>query len=223
VAIPHKEKLSDLAYQAIKEMIVDHRFQPGARINIEKLTKELGVSRTPVWEAVSRLEQEGLVKNVPNRGVYMIELTLADTLHLYQVREVLESLAARLAAERIDDETLARMSANLREQVEVVEAGDLMGYSRLDFDFHAAVYSASGNPYLQDTLEVIKNKMRPLAMRLQPILGDLHSDHVLLYEALLARDPVKAEEAFRGHNQFIVQHIRQAIAEGDWQQQEESG
>jgi DNA-binding GntR family transcriptional regulator len=215
--------LSDLAYQAIKEMMVEHRFQPGARINIERLTKELGVSRTPVWEAVSRLEQEGLVKNVPNRGVYMMELTLADTLHLYQVREVLESLAARLAAERMDDGTLARMAANLEEQVSVVESGDLMAYSRLDFDFHAAVYSASGNPHLQDTLEVIKNKMRPLAMRLQPILADLHHDHVLLYEALLARDPARAEEAFRGHNQFIVSHIRKVMAEGEWWEEAGAG
>jgi len=213
VTIPHKEKLGNLAYQAIREMIAEHRFQPGTRLNLEKLRRELGVSRTPVLEAINRLEQEGLVINVPNRGVFMIELTLQDMLHLYQVREVLESLAARLAAVQIDEETIEYMDQNLGVQSQVVEEVDLMAYSRLDYEFHGAIYSASGNPYLQETLEMIKNKMRPMALQLQPILTQLYSHHLDLFEALKARDPVASEAAFKTHNQFIVEHIAQVMAE----------
>lgn len=213
MVIPKKERLGDLAYQVIREMIAEHRFQPGARINVEELRKELGVSRTPVWEAINKLEQEGLVKNIPNRGVYMIELTLQDTLYLYQVREVLESLAARLAAVRIDQATIDRMAKNLGFQERAVKEVDLRAYTRLDYDFHAAVYSASGNPYLQETLEVIKNKMRPLAVRMHPILNQLYGHHLDLFEALRARNPLASEAAFKTHNHFIVEYIAKVMAE----------
>ena len=214
VPVPKKERLSNLAYQAIKEMIAKHRFQPGARINVEKLTRELGVSRTPVWEAVMRLEQEGLLRNEPNRGVYMIELTLPDTLHLYQVREVLESLAARLAAGLMDDATIAAMTSNLREQAKAVKELDLMAYSSLDYEFHALLYRACGNAYLQETLEIIKNKMRPLALRLEPLLPRLYSDHLRLFDALKAGDPEASEVAFRAHNRRIVENIAKILAGG---------
>ena len=75
VAKLQREKLSNQIYTVLKEMIADHRFQPGARLNIESIARELDVSRTPVWEAVRRLEQEGLVENIPNRGVFMSSLT----------------------------------------------------------------------------------------------------------------------------------------------------
>ncbi|MGD8563236.1 MAG: GntR family transcriptional regulator [Desulfarculaceae bacterium] len=213
MAIPKKKRLGDLAYKVIREMIAEHRFQPGTRINVETLRKELGVSRTPVWEAINKLEQEGLVKNIPNRGVYMIELTLQDTLYLYQVREVLESLAARLAAKRMDDATTERMAENLILQERAVEEVDLRAYTRLDYDFHASVYRASGNPYLQETLETIKNKMRPLSVRLHPILTQLYNHHLDLFEALKARNPAASESAFKIHNRFIVDYLEQVMAE----------
>ena len=72
--------LSSKVYTAIKEMIANHRFQPGARLNVEKISKELEVSRTPVWEAVRRLQQEGLLENIPYRGVFMVEMTLERAL-----------------------------------------------------------------------------------------------------------------------------------------------
>lgn len=214
VPVPKKERLSNLAYQAIKEMMAEHRFLPGARINVEKLTRELGVSRTPVWEAVMRLEQEGLLRNEPNRGVFMIELTLPDTMHLYQVREVLESLAARLAAGRMDDAAIAAMASNLQLQAKAVEELDLMAYSSLDYEFHALLYGACGNAYLQEALEVIKNKMRPLALRLEPLLPRLYSDHLRLFDALKARDPKASEVAFRAHNRCVLKHIAKILAGG---------
>jgi DNA-binding GntR family transcriptional regulator len=222
VPVPKKERLSNLAYQAIKEMIAEHRFQPGARINVQKLTRELGVSRTPVWEAVMRLEQEGLLRNEPNRGVYITELTLLDalhlyqdTLHLYQVREVLESLVARLAAGRMDDAAIAAMASNLQLQAKAVEELDLMAYSSLDYEFHALLYGACGNAYLQETLEVIKNKMRPLALRLEPLLPRLYSDHLRAVRGPQARDPKASEAAFRGHNRCVLKHIAKILAGGE--------
>ena len=85
-----REKLSNQIYAVLKEMIADYRFQPGARLpHLRSISRELDVSRTPVWEAVRRLEQEGLVEDIHNRGVFMSSLTAEKALDLYAVREVL--------------------------------------------------------------------------------------------------------------------------------------
>ena len=164
MAIIKKEKLSNKVYTIIKEMIANHRFEPGARMNVEKLSKEFGISRTPVWEAVRRLEQEGLLENIPNRGVFMAVITPQMALALYEVREVLEGMAARLAATRISEKNLAKMESYLLDQGPIVKAGDLIAYSRSDFEFHAIIYEASGNPVLEESLQTIKNKMRPFSV-----------------------------------------------------------
>lgn len=213
-----RKKLSNQVYDILKEMIANHRFQPGARLNVEQITKELGVSRTPVWEAVSRLEQEDLVENIPNRGVFMAVLTPQKALELYAVREVLEGMAARLAAVRIDQKSLAIMEACLEQQKLVVKQGDLKEYSKLDFRFHATVYESCGNAYLQEMLEAIKNKMRPiqLSIQVEPVLSRLYEDHVRLLNALRAHDPDKAEMVFREHNQFMIALINKEAEAGRW-------
>jgi DNA-binding GntR family transcriptional regulator len=213
-----REKLSNQIYAVLKEMIADHRFQPGARLNIESIARELDVSRTPVWEAVRRLEQEGLVENIPNRGVFMSALTAEKVLDLYAVREVLEGMAARLAATRIDDHALDKMSECLEMQREVVEQQNLVAYSKLDFEFHATVYDACGNEYLRELLETIKNKMRPLTLHMQPDFFKLIDHHSELIKALRGRDPEKAEQAFRRHNQYMMAQIREDVDAGRWKQ-----
>ena len=213
-----REKLSHQIYAVLKEMIADHRFQPGARLNIESIARELDVSRTPVWEAVRRLEQEGLVENIPNRGVFMSSLTAAKALDLYAVREVLEGMAARLAATRMDDSSLENMAQCIQRQREVIEHQDFLAYSKLDFEFHAAVYDACGNEWLRELLETIKNKMRPLTMQMQPDFSKLIDQHAELLQALRGRDPEKAEAAFRRHNQYMMAQIREDVDAGRWKQ-----
>lgn len=202
-----RSKLGDQVLAILNEMIANHRFDPGKRINVEELSRELGVSRTPLWEAVHRLEQEGLLVHVPNRGVFIAELTPQQTLDLYAVRQILEASAARLAAERITSAGLDRMQAQLALQREIVARRDLIGYSRSDFELHAVVYEACGNAYLREMLERIKAKMRPIALRIEPILDELYRDHERLLAALRAHDPDRAEETFRAHNEHVIHLI----------------
>jgi DNA-binding GntR family transcriptional regulator len=215
-----RKKLSNQVYDILKDMIINHRFQPGTRINVEQITKEIGVSRTPVWEAVSRLEHEALVVNIPNRGVFMAVLTPEQALELYAVRQVLEGLAARLAATCISEQMLAKMADCLERQQQVIDKQDLREYSILDFQFHATVYEACGNSCLQEMLEAIKNKMRPirLSLQLQPILPRLYADHVRLFKALQSHDADGAEQVFCEHNQFMIALIKQELGAGRWQQ-----
>ena len=213
-----REKLSNQIYAVLKDMIADHRFQPGARLNIESIARELDVSRTPVWEAVRRLEQEGLIENIPNRGVFMSSLTAEKALDLYAVREILEGMAARLAATRIDDGALEAMAQCILKQREVIENQDILAYSKLDFAFHATVYDACGNEWLKELLETIKNKMRPLTLHMNPDFSTLIDQHVMLLHALQERDPEKAEETFRRHNRYMMAQIREDVDAGRWKE-----
>ena len=203
--------LSNKVYTALKDMIANHRFQPGTRLNVEKISKELEVSRTPVWEAVRRLQQEGLVENIPYRGVFMVEMTLGRALELYQLREALEGLAARLAALHANEKTLEKMAEVLENQEGVIQKGDLLGYSRSDFEFHFLVHKMSRNSVLQEMLESLKTKMQPITMDIKSILPRLYEDHLEILEAIRSKDPDKSERVFRRHNRVVQNQIQMEI------------
>ena len=212
MALIKRENLNVRVYEILKEMIMNARFEPGARINVEKLTKEIGTSRTPIWEAIRRLEQEGLVVHYAGKGTFMSSLTPREALDIYAVREVLEGMAAREAAERIDEDTLKKMEKCLAKQLKIVEKQDVVNYSQNDFEFHAYIYEASGNDFLREELEGIKNKMRPLGIHFEENLHQFFDDHQEVIEALRNRDGIQAEEALRKHNQHMMEIIRGKIS-----------
>lgn len=219
----NRERLSMQVYTILKGMIADYRFNPGTRVNVEQIAKEVGVSRTPVWEAVHRLVQEGLLENIPNRGVFMSALSPKQAIELYTVRETLEALAARLAIQNIDEKTIQKMKKCLEQQYKVVQKEDLVSYSRLDFDFHAMVYESSGNRMLQEMLETIKNKMRPITMHITPILSSLYHDHVEILEAFQEKNSDKAEAAFRKHNHQMIDQIQSSMETDEWKEAPKRG
>jgi DNA-binding GntR family transcriptional regulator len=173
----------------------------------------LGVSRTPVWEAVARLEREGLVTSEPHRGVYMAVLTHQDAQDLYELRQVTETLAARRAVIHMDEAALAQMEASLSAQCEAVAANDVVAYSSLDFEFHGIVYQHCNNPHLREVLALIKKKMRPFNIHIEPILPLLYEDHVALVAALKARHGDQAEAVTFRHIQRMIEEISRQDAE----------
>jgi DNA-binding GntR family transcriptional regulator len=206
-----KKVLSSRVYEMLKEMIAKHRFSPGTRVNVEALSRELGLSRTPVWEAIRRLELEGLLYNIPYRGVFMTEMTLERALELYQVREVLEGLAGRLAASHVSEKALEKMAKELTVQREVIEREDLVGYSQCDFDFHDIIHKLSNNTVLQEMLETLKAKMQPIRMDIKPILPRLYEGHRTMVEALRSRKGDRVEKVIRLHNRLVQNQIRKEM------------
>lgn len=204
-----RNTLKDQAYKAIRDMITAHRFTSGTWINTEQMAKELGVSRTPVWQALKQLESEGLVEHIPNRGVRMVEMTPEMAVDLYEVRGVLEALAARLVAQTPQPETLRRMAQILAAQHRSVEECDMVEYSRSDFEFHAALYEACGNWLLKEQLDNIKSKARPFVRDVIPILPELYQDHHRLVDALEAGDPHAASQAMIDHNQRVRRLVQE--------------
>ncbi len=188
-------------------MIADQRFNPGSYINVEQLSQELEVSRTPIWEAIRRLEQEGIVVHTPHKGVCVRELTQDMALELYKVREALESLAARSGAPRATPEIVAEMESLLVEQENTIKNDDPVAYSRADYRFHQLIYEACGNTLLKEILEGLRYKALPLAFRLMPYLDKFLAFHQELLKAFQTRDGRAAEDVMRRHDQQMVEII----------------
>jgi len=192
--------LKDQAEEALRAMIQSYRFAPGKWINIERLAKDLGVSRTPVWQALKVLESEGLVKHVPNQGIRMASMTLDMAHDLYLVRGLLEGLASKLAAEKMDRKTIRRLDAILEKQKKIVQKKDVLTYSNSDFEFHGIIYDSCGNWLLRELLENVKARSRPFVRDITPILPDLYRDHLELVDCFKKHNPVCAEKVICRHN-----------------------
>jgi DNA-binding GntR family transcriptional regulator len=203
-----RTNLNAQIYDILKEMIADRRFMPGSSLNVESLTKELGVSRTPIWEAIRRLEQEGIVVHTPHKGVRVIELTRKMALELYEVRETMEAMAARLGAEHATPETIARMEKILAEQKLIVKREDDMAYSRSDHDFHLVICEACGNDLLKEILEGLRYKALPLAFKLSPHYTEFLAFHELILAAFRKHASKAAEKAMQRHNRRMLEIIR---------------
>ena len=138
-------------YEHLKLEIVQGRLPGGERLAEENIAASLGVSRTPVREAVQRLAQDGFVELIPNKGARVRALSSTEIIQTYAVREALEGLAARLAAEHRDAKDLDRLVKTLA-QLERLPSTDYAAQTAADLEFHAAIASASKNAVLQDSL-----------------------------------------------------------------------
>ena len=214
---PRGEELSlaERAYRAIRDRLVMLEIRPGAPINEDQLAQSLGVGRTPVREALKRLQYERLITTYPRRGTFATDVNITDLAHISEVRQELEPLAAAQAARRATATDRAALTAALRELADVDsggrEAGDLM---RLDLRVHRAIYAATHNPYLEDTLVRHDN----LATRSWCLFIDRLSDmaghveeHGPLIEAVVAGDSEKAAQLARDHVEGFERAIRAAI------------
>jgi DNA-binding GntR family transcriptional regulator len=205
-----RTNLNAQVYDILKEMIADQRFMPGSSLNVERLTQELGVSRTPIWEAIRKLEQEGIVAHTPHKGVRLVELTRRMALELYEVRETMEAMAARLGAERATPEIIAQMEKILAEQKPIVNGKNDVAYSRSDHDFHLLIYEACGNELLKEILEGLRYKALPLAFKLSPHYSEFLEFHKEILEAIRKHESKTAEKAMKRHNRRMLEIIREA-------------
>ena len=131
--------LGSQAYQEMKRIILEGRIPPGAKLNEGELARALGISRTPIREAINRLEKEGLVEIFPQRGAFVVQFTEKDVYELFLIRENLEGLASRLAAEKVTPASLAKLESCLEGFKEPFREKDVQRYSREDFKFHQTI------------------------------------------------------------------------------------
>ncbi|MDQ7849257.1 MAG: GntR family transcriptional regulator [Armatimonadota bacterium] len=202
--------LSERVYVALKQSIAEQKLKPGSKLSVPRLAAALGVSRTPVKEALERLAQDGLVTMLPNRGAYVAILRWEDVNEIYQMREMLEGLATRLAADRMDDELLRRLRDLLQQGESAVRRRDIDAHIRIDLEFHRLIRARGGNRRLVRALDNLQDQIRIVFRTSATIPGRMPKaleEHRRILAALAAADPDQAERAARDH----VRRIREAV------------
>lgn len=202
---------SDVAYQELKRAITEWEYAPGEQLVEESLSKELQVSRTPLRQALYRLELEGLIIRQPNGRMNVAPITVEEVEEIYKVREVLEGLLAREATPHITVENLQRLEDILemmRRSAEQNRKEDTVKYGS---DFHQLLHDLSGNETAKRFLEQLKSRIEryrrisgynnPGYVPMRPVV-----EHRQILNALSHGDPDEAEEAMRKHirNSFSV-------------------
>ena len=209
------QSASDRAYHAIRELIVTLGLPPGSVVSEPALMEQLGLGRTPVREALRDLARERLVEVYPRRGMFVSGVDVGDIAGLSEVRLVLESQAARLAAERRNDADRDRDGGRLLAELEGnVGQHDERALIELDQRLHRHVYRCTHNPFLAATLEeyyVLTLRIWFLALDRVARLDDAVREHRELLEAIRDRDGDGAESVMRAHVKGFEQAIRAVL------------
>lgn len=203
-------------FMCLRSMIISGTLREGDRLVERRLAEELNVSRTPVREALKRLEAEGLVQSTRQGGLVVTSLTEADIREIFMIREVLEGRATYLAAVRRSAnelEAMVQLQENLQARADENEADE---FWRLNVDFHALVYVAAGSPrlyrMLMDAREYLLRFTR-LGFRCQARMLAASSEHREILGLLQAGEASEAEAAARAHTQNSLSAVLKAFSE----------
>jgi len=216
-AVGEPRSLAQLAYRQIQDLLVRLEIRPGAPINEEDLCLRLGLGRTPVREALKRLEHERLVVAFPRRGTFATEINVTDLAHIFEVRAVIEPAAAASAARhatRADRAEFQALDTELASAATAGLAGQPGELMTLDMRIHRAIYAATHNPYLEDTLVRYGNlatRIWCLFLDRLPGMAAHVEEHRALLQALADGDAGRAAEIARMHVTGFDKAIRAVI------------
>lgn len=207
--------LRESVYDALVEFIVNRTFRPGAHLVESELAAELGVSRQPVREALQRLNTEGWVELRPGHGAYVHVPTEEEADQLLAVRSLLETEAARLAAQQTDDDGIARLRKLRRRGVEALEADDVEAMVSANAELHAAITELSGNVPLAELTAQVDRRVRwyyaPVARKRGRRSWD---EHEQIIDAIAAGKPDEAASLMREHTETTRESYRRMREEG---------
>jgi DNA-binding GntR family transcriptional regulator len=214
ISIP-RAALHEQVTQRLRQMLVEGRIAPGAKLNERELAQVLQVSRTPLREAIKMLAAEGLVELLPNRGAIAVALSEADVLNTFEVMAGLEGLSGELAAQRITEAELAEIRAMHFEMMGAYTRADLSNYYRINALIHSAINAAAKNPVLTGTYNQVNARLQALRFR-SNLNGEKWSravkDHEKMVDALSARDGAAMRAVLQAHlynkRDVVVQQLR---------------
>jgi DNA-binding GntR family transcriptional regulator len=209
--------LKDMAYVSLKQAITTMNLYAEAtepRLDERQLAEDLGVSRTPLREAIARLEQEGFVRTVPRKGVYVVRKTKREILEMITVWAALESMAARLVTLSASDSEIASLRAMFATFEDDQVIAHIDEYSDTNIRFHQALLKMSRCELLNDLAENLFIHMRSIRMR--TISEDDRAsrsiiDHMHIIEALERRDTALAEQLVREHSLGLAAHVEKNV------------
>lgn len=205
-----KSSLRERVFQTIRQSILEGKYKPGDTLRESAIANELKVSRTPVREAIRQLQLEGLVRSIPNKETVVCGITEEDVHDIFLVRDKLEGVAGRLAAERITQEELEKMEEIIELTEFYASKGDLSRLESLDHTFHDAIYNATKSKIIKHVLSDFHSyiqQVRKKSMATPGRVNYLIEEHRGIYEAIKNRDGDKAEELINAHLKKVTNNI----------------
>jgi DNA-binding GntR family transcriptional regulator len=219
IQIPRRTLHDEVALR-LREMLVEGRIAPGAKLNERELCALLCISRTPLREAIKLMAAEGLVDLLPNRGAVAVRLSENDVVHAFEVLAGLEGMSGELAARRATAAELAEIRALHYEMLACFTRTDLSGYYRLNARIHLAINSAAKNPLLSKTYREINARVQSLRFRTnqnKPMWKLAMKEHGQMLEALDARDSAAARTLLVEHLLHKRDVVLELMRSGDLQ------
>lgn len=202
--------LRDVVFHTLRQAILRGELKPGERLMEIHLAQKLGVSRTPVREAIRKLELEGLVRMIPRKGAVVAEITISDLEDVLEVRMALEELAVKLACRMLTPEQLDEIGGLADEFEQTLYGEDVGACAQADMRFHEAIYEATGNGRLVQILNNLREQMYRYRMEYlkdRDAHQQLVQEHAEILEALADRDVERALEASGRHIERQKEHI----------------
>lgn len=202
MTLPERRSLGQSVYENLKEAIIEGTLVPESRVVETRFAEALGISRTPVREAMHKLEREGLLRQDPKGGFYVVGLTRADIEEAFGIRSVLESYAARLATMRHLEGELAPLEKKLAEYQDFLGQGRMGELPRINTEFHELLYGLSRSPKLVKMINDIRAQIfrfREVILRIDAMARISHQDHRLMMDAIRAREADRVEQLVKEH------------------------
>ena len=199
---PTPTALHDQVAHQLRQMLVENKIVPGAKLNERTLSEELKVSRTPLREAIKMLAAEGLVELLPNRGAIAVALSQTDVVNTFEVMAGLEAQSGELAAQRITESELTEIRALHFEMLAAYTRRDLPTYYRLNAAIHSAINAAAKNAVLTTTYKQMNARLQALRFnsnRNEENWKSAMNDHAQMIDALEARDPAAMRRVLISH------------------------
>jgi len=193
--------IQEVIYDTLKQRITSGEYEPGKRLIANDLAEEFAVSRMPVREALTRLASTGLVELIPYKGAVVNELTAKDYVEIFNIRSVLEGLAARLACPNLTEEDLQKMESANEEIKKMIDKDDA-GFQEVNRLFHSNIWTRTNSKRLTNLLSNLYSEAaqyRHLTMILPGRMKEVYEEHACFLNALREKDAEKAEMCVRKH------------------------
>ncbi|AOY75184.1 GntR family transcriptional regulator [Clostridium formicaceticum] len=212
--IENYKPLRELVFQHLREAILEGKLEPGRRLMEMQLAEELGVSRTPVREAIRKLELEGLVMMVPRKGAYVADVSVRDVMEVLEIRGALEGLAASLAAERMTDEQIEMLRATAQQFKEYHLEQDTQGMIEKDIEFHEIIFLATRNQKLYQVSQSLREQIYRFRVKYISEYSksdQLVTEHDRILQAIAEREPEKAYIYGMEHIASLANHMMEQV------------
>jgi DNA-binding GntR family transcriptional regulator len=198
--------MKDAVAKQLRHDIATGAISPGEKLSEARLAQRFGVSRMPVREALKELEASGFVTIERRRGTFVKSLSRHDILDLFEVREAIEGMAARLCANRANNELIAMIDQVVAAMTAATEAGDNDGYSARDEELHELIVRGAGNERLTDQYRLLVHQLHrgmlsSIVTHREGRMQRSMAEHLTIVRAIRAHDPAEAESAMRQHVQ----------------------